>query len=129
MKKVVTLLTGLFLMIAIAAFAGTAKSSKSNYTKTTKTTAETKTHQATGTISSVDANSLTLSHKVKGKEEQTTFVMNDQTKKEGDLKSGEKVTVHYKKENDQNVATIVRASGKMAHNAHAAAPSSSGSTK
>ena len=36
--------------------------------------------------------------------------MNDQTKREGDLKVGEKVTVHYRTENKENVVTMVKAS-------------------
>jgi len=73
-----------------------------------KAKAKSSVHQATGTISSVNANQLVLSHKVKGKEEQTTFVMNDQTKREGNLSSGEKATVHYTVQNNEKIATMVK---------------------
>ncbi len=73
-----------------------------------KAKAKSSVHQATGTISSVSGNQLVLSHKVRGKEEQTTFVMNDQTKREGNLMSGEKATVHYRTQNNENIATMVK---------------------
>jgi len=34
--------------------------------------------------------------------------MNNQTKKQGDLKPGERATVHYKAEHNENVATMVK---------------------
>jgi uncharacterized protein YxeA len=113
MKKILTLMTGLLFLVAIAAFA---QNTSSGSTKTTAThehkAKNSVTHQATGTISSVDAGTLVLTHKVHGKEEQTTFSMNDQTRKQGELKSGDKATVHYKVEAGQNVATMVKGSGK-----------------
>ena len=111
MKRLVTLATGLMLLLAIGAFAqGTAKAPAKAKTKAAVTM-----HQASGTISSVEADKLVLSHKVKGKEEETTFMLNDQTKREGELKAGEKATVHYKVENGQDMATMVKASApKMA---------------
>ena len=47
-------------------------------------------------------------------ERDTTFLLNAQTKKEGELKAGEKVTVRYKIENGKDVATMVSASSTMA---------------
>jgi len=96
MKKVVAVMTGMLLLMAVAAFAQAPK---------TKVT----TASATGTITSVDEGKLVLSHKVKGKDETTTFILNADTKKEGDLKPGARVTVHYKVENNQNIATQVKA--------------------
>jgi TolA-binding protein len=102
MKKVIAVMTGLFLLMAVAALAQAPK-------------AKATTASATGTISSIDEGTLVLSHKVKGKEEQTTFMMNASTKREGDLKTGEKVDVHYRVEDGQNVATVVKVmSTKMA---------------
>lgn len=108
MRKAVVLAISLVLIMSLAAFAQGTMQKKAPAPKAT-------THQATGTISSVDAASLALTHSVKGKEETTTFVLNDQTKKKGDLKAGEKATVHYMVENGQNVATSVTVSAaKMA---------------
>jgi hypothetical protein len=111
MKRIVSLIAGVLFLVSMAGFAanGPAKSRDSKSSKSSSVT-----HQATGTITSVDANNLVISHKVKGKEEQSTFAMNDQTKKQGDLKTGERATVHYRSENGQNVATVVKVSGPMA---------------
>lgn len=51
-----------------------------------------------GTISSVTASDLVLDHKYKGKEESTKFVLNSDTKKEGNLDKGEMATVYYRME-------------------------------
>jgi len=66
------------------------------------------THQAVGTIKSVDGNTLVVSHKMGGKEQDTTFVLNPETRREGMMKVGAKVTVHYKVEGTQNIATVVQ---------------------
>ncbi len=105
MRKAVVLAISLVLIMSLAAFAqGTAQK------KATAPKAKAPTHTLAGTISSVDASALALSHKVKGKEETTNFVLNEQTKKMGDMKAGEKATVHYMVENGQNVATSVTVS-------------------
>jgi hypothetical protein len=72
-------------------------------------TAKPASSQASGTIKSIAADSLVVAHKVGAKEQETTFVLNADTKKEGDMKVGAKVTVHYKVEAGQNIATIVTA--------------------
>jgi hypothetical protein len=96
MKKIVALTAGLMLLMALAALAQ-APQGKAGA------------HQANGTITSIEGNSLVLDHKVKGKDEKTTFTMNDSTKKTGDLVVGAKATVHYTVANGQNVATMVQA--------------------
>lgn len=108
MRKMTALMTGLVLLLAMAAIAQA--SAKATAAKEHKAKAEV-TRQASGTITSTDANTLVLSHKVNGKEQQTTFTLNDQTRKQGELRSGEKATVHYKVEGDQNIATMVKAKG------------------
>lgn len=111
MKRVVILITGLMLLMALAAFAqGTSQATKAKAPTTKAAVA----HQAMGTISSVEAGKLVLTRTVKGKREQTTFMLNDQTKKDGDLKAGEKVTVRYKVEKGQDIATSVKAAAVMA---------------
>jgi hypothetical protein len=97
MKKALVVVAIFSLCLAGAAFAQGSKAK-------TGATAQ----QASGTITSVDATSLVLKHKVGGKEQDTTFIVNADTKKEGELKAGEKATVHYKAENGQNVATSVK---------------------
>jgi hypothetical protein len=55
-----------------------------------------KEHQLTGTITALSDTSLTLTHR-KNKEgkTETTFAMSADTKKDGDVKKGAKVTVFY----------------------------------
>jgi hypothetical protein len=96
MKKIVAVTVGVILLMALAGFAQATKEKAAA-------------HQANGTISSVEGNAIVLDHKVKGKDEKTTFVMNASTRKAGDLVVGAKATVHYMTENGQNVATMVQA--------------------
>ncbi len=110
MRKTVVLAISLVLIMSLAAFAQGTAAKKPTAAKTKAAP----THQLTGTISSVEASSLALSHKVKGKEETTNFMMNDQTKKSGELKAGERATVHYMVENGQDVATSVTVSAAKA---------------
>lgn len=85
-------------MVAVASFAHGAKA---------------KVMECKGKVVSVNDNSIVIAHKVQGKDTQTTFVMNDQTKKEGKLAANGKATAHYKVEGSQNVATVVKeGSGK-----------------
>src|SRR5262249_16023738 len=72
--------------------------------------AKASTHEASGTVVSSSATSLVLSHKVKGKDEQMTFVVNPETKKEGKLDTGSHVSVKYRTENNENIATSVKGS-------------------
>ena len=101
MKRIASLATAVILLTALAAFA---QGTKEKLPKSKGIVM----HQASGTISSVDADKLVLSHKVKGKMEETTFLLNDQTKKEGGLKAGEKATVHYMIHDNQDIATMVK---------------------
>lgn len=64
---------------------------------------------ATGTINSIDATKLVLTHMVKGKSEQMTLVLTPETKREGTLAAGGKVSARYRTENSDQVATSVRA--------------------
>jgi hypothetical protein len=68
------------------------------------------TKQVTGTIRSFDGSAtLVVSSEVNGKHESTTVVLNASTKKSGDLTKGADVTVQYRVEGDQNIATSVKA--------------------
>jgi hypothetical protein len=99
MKKLLAFMTAMCLFIAFAGFA--------QGTKGKQATVKAATKQATGTVKSVDTSSLVLTHKVQGKDADTTFVLNADTKKEGDPAVGAKATVHYKVEGTQNIATSV----------------------
>lgn len=80
-------------------------------------------HSASGTIKAVDANSLTVARTGKDKSD-LTVMLNSSTQKDGNMAVGSKVSVRYKEENGQNIATAVKASA-----APAAKPASSGKKK
>lgn len=66
------------------------------------------TYHRMGTISSVTASDLVLEHKHKGKEETTKFVLNSDTKKEGNVDKGEMATIYYHMDNKERVATEIK---------------------
>ncbi len=75
-----------------------------------KSKAKSVTGVSVGTIASIDAERLVLSNKKKdGKVEERTFLMSPTTERKGELKTGEKVSIHYKTENKQMLATAVQA--------------------
>ncbi len=73
-----------------------------------------KVETAQGTIVSSSSSELVITAKVKGKEEQETFVINPETKTAGDLTAGFMAKVHYRSENGQNVATQISSHKMMA---------------
>ncbi len=77
---------------------------------------EGKTHRATGTVVSISDTGLALSHKVKGKEAESTFVIEKETKMAGKVEKGARVTVFYHMEDGKKEATRIKA-----HEAAAAA--------
>lgn len=102
MKKILVVMIGLCLLLSVAAFAQTTPAKK-------VVTPAAKVIQASGVIKSADASSLVVTHKVDGKDTDTTFVLNADTVKHGDMTPGAKVTVHYKVDGSQNIATDVKA--------------------
>jgi len=65
-------------------------------------------HHRIGTVASVTGSELVLEHTYKGKEEKTKFVLNTDTKKEGNIEQGSHATVYYHFENKERVATEVK---------------------
>lgn len=65
-------------------------------------------HLAVGTIASIDANQVVINEKLKGKEQAMTYKLDSSTQKSGNLAAGSMVTVQYRSENNQNIATAVR---------------------
>jgi hypothetical protein len=86
-------IAGLVVTLSITAFAG-----KKNSTK----------HLAVGTITSIDANQVVVTEKVKGKEQPVTFRLDSSTQKSGNLNTGTLVTIQYRTESNQNIATSIR---------------------
>ncbi len=77
-------------------------------------------HVAVGTITSIDANQVVVNEKVKGKDQSMTFKLDSATQRSGKLAAGTPVTIQYRSENNQNIATTVR---ERAANSLAAKPS------
>src|SRR5262245_16318914 len=65
-------------------------------------------HKTTGTISSIDADKVVLNQKVNGKTEEATIMLNADTKKTGDLKPGDRVSVQWREENNQKMAASIK---------------------
>jgi hypothetical protein len=65
-------------------------------------------HVAVGTITSIDANQVVVNEKVKGKDQAMSFKLDSSTQKTGKLANGTPVTIQYRTENNQNIATAVR---------------------
>jgi hypothetical protein len=65
-------------------------------------------HIAVGTIASMDANQVVVNEKVKGKEQPMTYKLDSTTQKTGKLATGTLVTIQYRTENNQRIATAVR---------------------
>jgi hypothetical protein len=67
-----------------------------------------KRHVAVGTISSIDNNQVVINENVKGNEQLMTFMLDPGTKKTGYLAVGSRVAIHYRKLDNQKVATSIR---------------------
>jgi hypothetical protein len=67
-----------------------------------------KQHVAVGTITSMDSNQVVINEKVKGKDQPMTFKLDSSTIKTGNLANGSTVTIHYRTDKNENVATAVR---------------------
>ena len=70
-----------------------------------------KRHVAVGTISSIDNSQVVINERIKGKEQPMTFMLDPGTKETGNLTTGSRVAIHYKKQNNQRVATSIRERG------------------
>ena len=96
------------LILGSAGFTFASQTSKTSKASTTKTTTKAAIHHEWGTIQSVSDSSLVLDHTWKGKKEQTDFMLNSSTKKEGSLEKGARATVFYEMQNKDRVATEVK---------------------
>ena len=65
-------------------------------------------HVTQGTITSIDTNQLVLNRKGRSKGQQMTFMLNPQTQETGNLTAGTRVSVQYREENNQKIASAVK---------------------
>lgn len=107
--KSLVLGAALMLTMGVAALA-TQTSTQASSTKTSTST-QPAVHHETGTINSLTNSEMVLTHTIKGKQENTTFKLDSNTKKEGTLDKGARV-VYFKHENHERIATEVKAEPK-----------------
>src|SRR5262245_466128 len=103
-KKLLALIAGASLAIAGSGLAQTKAPAPAPAAKKAAKDAPAKglpkvmTSVTQGTIKSISDAQLVIDHKTKAGSKDMTFVMNSSTEKQGDLKAGERVTVHYRKD-------------------------------
>lgn len=114
-NRLLALIAGSALALAGSGYtqvsAATAQSAPAQK-KAAKKAAKSMTSVTRGTIKSINDSQLVVEKKAKKGSKDTTFVLNSETQKQGDLKVGSPVTVHYRLENKQDVATLVKAAKK-----------------
>src|SRR5881397_414658 len=100
---------GLIMALCVVALAGQKDTkAKTNPPASQAKTTQPATHFTQGTIASMDSGKLVLSRKRRGKAQQVTFVLNPQTRRYGSLATGARVTVQYREDNNQRIATALR---------------------
>jgi hypothetical protein len=110
-KSTLAIVFGGLLVLSTTAFAATtpqAPAAKHAASSTAKA-ATVATKVTEGTVKSVDATQLVVEHKMGGKMSDMTFKLDSATKKEGDIETGSKVTVRYRTEGADHIATTVTA--------------------
>ena len=96
------------LSVPVVASQKTTKGTKNPPASSQATKHQPASHVTQGTIASINANQLVLDRKGHGKGQQTTFMLNSQTQQTGNLTAGSRVSVQYREENNQKVASAVR---------------------
>ena len=111
---------GLIMALCVVALAGQKDTkAKTDPPASQAKTTQPATHFTQGTITSIEANQMVITKKVRGKAEQVTFAMNSQTQRSGNLAAGTRVSVQYSEGGSQKIAAAVRelpskAAGKTA---------------
>jgi Cu/Ag efflux protein CusF len=111
--KKLALIGSLTLALGVPGWAAQTTTTKSKANPPAATETKTKTtkgamHRATGTVTSVDNDKLVLNHTVNGKLQDDTIMLNSDTKKPADLKTGDRVSVHWRDENNQKLAAAIK---------------------
>ena len=98
------------LMLSTVVSAGQ-KSTKANPNPPASPQAKTSqpaTHFTQGTITSIEANQLVITKKVRGKAKPLSFTINSQTQRFGNLMTKTHVSVQYHELDHQNIAATIR---------------------
>lgn len=85
-----------------------ASTSTSQHSVSPATTTLVRMREMVGTVASSDATRLMISRRMKGKNEETSFVLTPETRREGNVETGAQVMVKYRMENNERVATLVK---------------------
>ena len=105
----IALIGGLCVALSAAALAGQHAKVNSNPPANPQAkVTQPATHFTQGTITSINANEVVITKKVRGKAEQARFSINSQTQRNGNLATGTRVSVQYREQNGQNIAAAVR---------------------
>lgn len=89
---------------------GTATKSSNSTASTSATSSTERIHHEMGTVDSMTGSQLVISRNTKNnKQENVTFMLEPSTKKTGTIDKGTHVEVYYKTQNNQHVATEVKA--------------------
>jgi hypothetical protein len=106
-NKLMALIAGTAIALSGNAFAGPQNATPAPAVKQATAAAPAATNMTRGVVKAMDGDKLVIRHKTKSGPKEMTLVMNSVTQREGDLKVGSPVTVHYRTSNKQHVATMV----------------------
>jgi hypothetical protein len=106
--KRLALIGGLSVVLCAAALGQHAKVNSNPPANPQAKSTQPATHFTQGTITSIGANEVVITRKVRGKAEQAKFNISSQTQRNGNLATGTRVSVQYRDHNGQNIAAAVR---------------------
>ena len=107
-NKIMALIAGGALALAGTGYAAQTTSSTAPAKQVAKNPNKAMTNVTRGKIKSISDNQIVVERKLKTGTKDMTFAINSTTMKQGDLKAGERVVIHYRKDNNQDLATVVR---------------------
>src|SRR5262245_40083847 len=103
------LIAGIAATLYAAALNGQHSEAKSNPPAVPQAkTIQPATHFTQGTITSIDANQLVITKKVRRKAKQESFTLDSQTQRKGNLPAGTRVSVQYREQSGEKIAAAVR---------------------
>jgi hypothetical protein len=103
------LTAALSVALCAAALGGQHSKAKSNPpAEPPAKTTQPATHFTQGTITSIGANQMVITKKVRGKAEQASFTLNSETQRDGSLAAGTRVSIQYREAKGQKIAAAVR---------------------
>src|SRR5262245_36630985 len=99
---------GVTLSTSVSAAQKTSKANANPPASPQAKTTQPATHFTQGTITSIEANQMVITKKVRGKAQPVAFAIDSQTQRFGNLVAGTRVSVQYREVEHQNIAAAVR---------------------